>query len=32
MRFVDQSSADLGRLEAERRNDERRAALAGPRP
>jgi thymidylate synthase ThyX len=32
MRFVDQSSADLGRLEAERRTDERRAALAGPRP
>jgi hypothetical protein len=31
MRFVDESPADLGRLEAERRTDARRAALAVPR-
>jgi Thymidylate synthase complementing protein len=32
MRFVDRSPTDLGRLEAERRTDERRAALAVPPP
>jgi hypothetical protein len=31
MRFVDHSTPELGRLEAERRNDERRAALTAPR-
>jgi hypothetical protein len=29
MRFVDQSTPDLGRLDAERRTDARRAALTG---